>query len=107
MSYVNPIWLEGRRKYWTRHDAHLFAPPDLSRTKSYAARMVEQRQAEEEATRIAAEQEALHESLLWLRRELAEVKFELAFRGIFHKYRTDQPRVPKGDPDGGQWIRDA
>ena len=23
------------------------------------------------------------------------------------KYRPDQPRVPKGDPDGGQWTYDG
>ena len=27
MSYANPIWLEHRRKYWTRPDAYRFAAP--------------------------------------------------------------------------------
>jgi hypothetical protein len=107
MAYVDPIWLEGRRRYWQRHDAHRFRRPDGSEYKSHATRLIEQRQAEEEEARIAAEQEAMRETLLWLRRELAEVKFALAMRRIAHKYDPNQPRTPKGNPDGGQWTQDG
>ncbi len=107
MPYVNPIWLEGRRRYWQRHDAHRFRRPDGSEYKSYATRLIEQRQAEEEEARIAAEQEEMRETLSWLRRELAEVKFALAMRRIAHKYDPNQPRAPKGDPDGGQWTKEG
>lgn len=107
MAYVNPSWLEGRRRYWERHDAHRFRKPDGSEYRSYATRLIAQRQAEEEEARAAAEQEALRESLVWLRRELPEVKFELAFRRIFHKYRADQPCAPMGDPRGGQWTKEG
>jgi hypothetical protein len=106
MPYVNPIWLEGRRRYWQRHDAHRFRRPDGSEYKSYATRLIEQRQIEEEEARIAAEQEEMRETLSWLRRELAEVKFALAMRRIAHKYDPNQPRVPAGDSAGGQWTND-
>jgi hypothetical protein len=62
------------------------------------AKLAARREAE------AAEQEAMRETLLWLRRELAEVKFALAMRRIAHKYDPNQPRVPAGDPAGGQWT---
>lgn len=52
------------------------------------------------------------EALLRLRRELALVQFELSQRKAHHareltalKYRPDQPRVPPGNPTGGQWAR--
>ena len=38
----------------------------------------------------------LRHSLIWLRRAL-----------IQGKYRPDQPRVPAGNPDGGQWTIDG
>ena len=104
MSYVNPIWLEGRRKYWQRHDWQRYLTP---------AGLAERQRAEEEAKLVArrkaeaAEQEEMRETLLWLRRELAEVKFALAMRRIAHKYDPDQPRVPAGDPKGGQWTKEG
>ena len=33
MSYFHPIWLEGRRKYWTRPDAWRFAAPGTPEAK--------------------------------------------------------------------------
>lgn len=103
MSYVHPVWLEGQRQRWQRPDVHRFVKPEPIRRMSYAERLVEQRRTHEEEALAAAEHEALRESLLSLRRQLAEVKFELAFRRIFHKYDPHQPRVPMGSPDGGQW----
>jgi hypothetical protein len=35
---------------------------------------------------------------------LAEVKYELAWRRLVRKYSPDQPRVPAGNSDGGQWT---
>jgi hypothetical protein len=106
MSSNDPAWIEHQRRWlrpdwqrWMRHDAHLFAPPDPNAYRSYASRLVEQMREEEEQAAIEAE-------LLDARRQLAEIKFELAWRRICRKYREDQPRVPKGNPDGGQWTDD-
>ncbi|QDZ09628.1 hypothetical protein [Devosia ginsengisoli] len=35
-----------------------------------------------------------------------EIKFDLLLRALERRYRPDQPRAPKGTPDGGQWIDD-
>jgi len=49
----------------------------------------------------------LREASARVRIMLADVKFELALRALGRKYSENQPRSPKGNPDGGQWIRDA
>jgi len=33
MSYAHPIWLEGRRKYWTRPDGYRFFKPGTPEAK--------------------------------------------------------------------------
>lgn len=108
MSYVNPIWLEGRRRYWQRHDWQRFIRHDAHRFLTPAGIAEEKRAAEAQAaTRreaeaaAAVEHEAFYAEHLELRRQLADVKFELAFRRIFHKYRPDQPR-----DDRGRWVDD-
>ena len=35
-----------------------------------------------------------------------EIKFDLLLRALEQRYRPDQPRAPKGTPEGGQWIDD-
>ena len=69
---------------------------------------LEQRQAEEQAA-LAAEQDALCEDLAHLRWLVADLKFDLAWRRLCRKYgyNPEQPRVPAGNPDGGQWTRDG
>jgi hypothetical protein len=96
MSYFNPIWLEGQRQRWTRNDAHRFAPPVPP--KSFAARRLEQRQAEEEQAAAAAEQGAFEREVLALRRQLAELKFDLVWRWFWRKYNynPNQPRDEQG-----------
>jgi hypothetical protein len=111
MSYVNPIWLEGRRQYWRRHDAHRFIRHDAHRFFTPAGnekRRVSQAEEERRAQQVdAAEQAAFEQELLQVRRDLVDLKLELALRRLRYKYSDDQPRSPKGNPDGGQWTRDA
>jgi hypothetical protein len=112
MSTIHPTWIEHPRQRWlrpdwqrwVRHDAHRFAPPSVQ-TKSFAARRIEQRQAEEQAA-FDSELSAFQTEHLALRREVAEVKFELAWRWLCRKYgyNPNQPRVPRGNPDGGRWV---
>lgn len=33
-----------------------------------------------------------------------EIKLDLLVRALERRYRPDQPRAPKGTPEGGQWI---
>lgn len=35
-----------------------------------------------------------------------EIKLNLLVRALERRYRPDQPRAPKGTPEGGQWIDD-
>ena len=96
MSCVNPAWLEHQRRRWlrtncqlyVRHDANRFAPPSVQ-TKSFAARRIEQRQAEEQAA-LAAEQDALCEDLAHLRWLVADLKFDLAWRRLCASTATIQ-----------------
>src|ERR1044072_1531400 len=120
MSYMHPPALEARRKYWTRHDAYRFAPPgtpeakmpgwldpSMTRVRFKEAQEAEARRqaqvAQEEFERDLAELRASHERL---KVELAEIKYELAWRRLCRKYgyNPTQPRVPAGNPDGGQWT---
>jgi hypothetical protein len=141
MSYVHPAAAEHLRKRWTRPDAYRFAAPGTPEAKmpGYLHPWAAVARAEDEA-RWAAEDEALERDVLqrklWdLRRQLDEVKCELAarraaerreaeelriksdlaferFRRVLTRYieqqkagfDPNQPRVPAGNSDGGQWT---
>jgi hypothetical protein len=125
MSDINEAWREAQRRrclranwqLYVRADAYRFAPPGTPEAKmpgwlDPSATRVRLREAQEEArARAAAEQEALERDIEALREShqrvrimLADVKFELALRGLGRKYSENQPRVPAGNPDGGQWT---
>jgi hypothetical protein len=42
---------------------------------------------------------------LELKQLLDDIRLDL--RRLEHKYRANQPRVPAGNPDGGQWTREG
>src|SRR6185503_4163399 len=103
MSYANPIWPEGQRRYWLRHDWQRFIRHDAHRFLTPAGIAEEKRAAEAEtaagrnAAEIdAAELAALRADHARVRIELADVKFALVLRRIFHKYNPDQPRDERG-----------
>lgn len=59
------------------------------------------------ASTFADECADLSLSLLRLKVGLLELRRDLArrhMRGLAAKYRSDQPRVPAGNPEGGQWT---
>lgn len=62
-----------------------------------------------ERERLLAEQR--QRSLLTLRSDLASVRMQLALlklqRALRRKYDPNQPRVPAGNPDGGQWTSEG
>src|SRR5436190_1252999 len=109
MSYANPIWLEGRRKYWTRPDAHRFAPPGSPEAKMpgwldpWMTRVRAKEAAEDAArTRAAAEQEEFEREVLALRHDFAKLKLEYELRCFERKYSPDQPRDERG-----RWVEDG
>ncbi len=114
MSYANPIWLEGRRKYWTRPDGYRFFKPGCPEAKMpgwldpWATRVRMQEAAEDEARAQAeAAQEEFERELLELRLEVKKLKLEHELWCFEQKYSPDQPRVPAGSSQGGQFARRA
>jgi hypothetical protein len=107
MAYIHPLAVEHHRKRWTRPDAYRFAAPGTPEAKmpgylhpwAAVARAEEAKAAAEQAERDAFEREVLR-----LRWELKKLKLELELRRFQRKYSPDQPRVPAGNPDGGQWT---
>jgi hypothetical protein len=95
MSTVHPAFAEHQLQRWMRPDAHLFIKPKLPRWKTYAARLVEQRQLEEKQA-IAVELEALLDDLEHLRWLVRDLKIDLAIRRLRVKYSPDQPRDERG-----------
>ena len=54
--------------------------------------------------------DSLENARLALRRITEEMKLEVAAASLFEflkKYRPDQPRVPAGNPNGGEWMADG
>ena len=104
-------WLRHHRQRWLRHDAHLWIRPDAARffppgtdpavINSTLARKADAAQA----TAFEAEVAAGYRLLAVLREEVAELRAELKRRReLEEKYSPSQPRVPAGDPHGGQWT---
>jgi hypothetical protein len=107
MSYIHPAAVEHHRKRWMRPDAHRFARPGSPEAKppgylhpwAAVARAEEAKAAAEQAERDEFERE-----LLALRHELAKIRLDYELRRFQRKYSPDQPRVPAGNSDGGQWT---
>lgn len=119
MIDFDDIWVGAqRRRYtrenahlWIRHDAHRFMPPgaadahqELERAGLAAADVKSQRDLQ---SKFAAERS----ELLELKALAAGLKWHLALycfsRKALHPHHSlFQPRVPAGDPEGGQWTTD-
>jgi hypothetical protein len=100
-----------QRQRWTRHDAHLwirhdaarFLPPGTDPADVYPT-LRQQREAAEDAA-FTAKIAASRRFLAALRAEVDELKAALARRRLEEaKYSPSQPRVPAGNPRGGQWT---
>jgi hypothetical protein len=101
---MHPTW---RRHDWhrfIRHDAHRFLAPAGIAEEKRASEAVRSAQREADEAAVAAEQEEFERELLQVRRDLAALKFELALRRIFHKYRPRSAARAGGRPRG--WAMD-
>src|SRR5438128_901558 len=114
MAYFHPAAVEHRRKLYTRQDAWRLAPPGTPEAKmpgwlDPSATRVRLKEAQEEEARAqeAAEQEEYERALLELRWLVKSLRTDLLLRDLRHKYSPDQPRVPAGNSDGGQWTSGA
>src|ERR1051325_5185085 len=114
MAWMHPLAVEHRRKLYTRQDAWRLAPPGTPEGKmpgwlDPSATRVRLREAQEAEGRAVfegelAERRASHERV---KAELAEINYDLVMRRLIRKFRPDQPRVPAGSPQGGQWTSGA
>jgi hypothetical protein len=104
-----------QRQRWLRHDAHLWIRPDAARWVKPGtdpadiyptlARKPDAAKAAAFEAEIAAEVAAGYRLLAVLREEVAELRAELKRqRELEAKYSPSQPRVPAGNPRGGQWT---
>jgi hypothetical protein len=100
-----------QRERWLRHDAHLWIRNDAARwlkpgtdPADVYPTLARQREAAED-TAFAAKIAASRRVLAALRAEVDELKAALARRRLEEaKYSPTQPRVPAGNPRGGQWT---
>jgi hypothetical protein len=122
MSRINERWLEQRRSRWLRPDYERFLRPDRARYESPGAtqqnaapnsRWLPLAHVEREQKAFREDQLSLAElrrERLWLMRqklvllELYDLRLRLKAQLYNEKYSPNQPRVPKGNPDGGQWT---
>ncbi len=111
MTYFHPAWLEHQRQRYLRADAYRFAPPGTPEAKmpgwlDPSATRVRLKEAQEaKAPRQAeAAQEEFERELLELRLEVKKLKLDHELWLLEEKYSPNQPRVPAGNPEGGQWT---
>ena len=114
MTYFHPAWLEHQRKRYLRADAYRFAAPGTPEAEppgwldpSMTRVRFKEAQEEEARAQAAAEQDAFERKVLALRHDFAKLKLEYELRRFQQKYSPNQPRVPAGNPDGGEWTREG
>jgi hypothetical protein len=111
-DYQRRRWMRPNAHLYIRHDAYRFMPPgpplyvgrdvikyfepkgDADRSRQQVDRKFEEELAAERAELLHLKSEL---AALW-----AEIKFHRLLRAL-KAYNPDQPRVPAGNPDGGQW----
>jgi hypothetical protein len=123
MAYVHPAWVEHQRKRFTRCDAQRYWGPDVDRLvpKDVLKALGWQDPYEAKANSASASQhsiaddEAPETQRVETLREIAALRWELALlrfrtggtapRRALHPHHSQfQPRVPAGNPDGGEWT---
>jgi hypothetical protein len=115
MPHPDDSWLRHQRQRWLRHDAHLWIRPDAARWVKPGtdpadiyptlARKPDAAKTAAFEAELAAEVAKGYRLLAVLREEVASLRAELKRRRELEaKYSPSQPRVPAGNPRGGQWT---
>jgi hypothetical protein len=125
MNSINETWEAQQRSRWMRPDAGRYLRPDMERYFRpgawQATAFAQLAGATVERKEHVAEEERSVEDLRRERRWLARQKLELLqlydlhlrlkLKALNPSQRSDhylyQPRVPKGNPDGGEWTREG
>jgi hypothetical protein len=135
MAWIDPRAVERQRQRWMRHDAHRYMRPDAHRglrPDAYRWMSAEELQTfypeyyrslqpkprdrkfrAAPSVGLAAARDAADEQmrrelvsiLHWAQSEFANLHRELALRR--KAYNPNQPRMPVGNPDGGQWTSEG
>jgi len=100
MAWFHPAWLEHQRRRWTLPDQRRFNRPPQDPTQADTARN-RMDDAAIARTVSGSERLAIKLTLAGLNFELALLRRALRLKANFD---PDQPRVPAGNPDGGQWT---
>jgi hypothetical protein len=118
MPQQDEAWLRHQQQRWLRPDAYRWIRPDAARVlppnsnvvavhPGLAARRDQRLHDRRIAEAIAREQSVTAE----LRAELISIEAAIVLRRAARdredKYSPNQPRVPAGNPDGGQWTDGA
>jgi hypothetical protein len=129
MSDIHERWLAAQRRRWMRPNAERFTRPDAARfmrpdaeryMRPDADRFLQPWALERKRAPRPAENAGdglsdweFEAEVRWLRCELASLKVDLALQRFAagHSYKANfdpnQPRVPVGNPDGGQWASEG
>jgi hypothetical protein len=109
----HPAWVEYQRRRFMWPDAERYIQPDAARygrvrelSASVSSKQAETLPSNDESIFDRELREALNEHHN-LQRSLTELRLDILFRRNFFKYRPNQPRVPAGNSDGGQWTTDG
>jgi hypothetical protein len=96
-------WLRHDAHRWIRHDVKRFLAPGTDPADVYPA-LARQRDREDAA--FKAQIERGYRLIATLRKEVASIRADMARRRLAEqtKYSPTQPRVPAGNPRGGQWT---
>jgi hypothetical protein len=105
MFQDKPDWTEYQRRRWTRSNASLYLRPDprLYLQPNQKLYFKPQPYERKDHADPSAELEELHR----LKSELESLKAEIKFRRLLREskaYDPNQPRVPAGSREGGQWT---
>lgn len=115
-AFIN-AWAEHQRKRWMRPDAERYlrpdwssrkywvTPPDIGAAGTWSGKSVGPDFAEEDSF-SAGDLRPAQARLAHLRWLVADLKFDLALRRLARKanFNPNQPRVPAGSREGGQWT---
>jgi hypothetical protein len=98
MPVDHPAWIEHQRTRWTRHDAHRWFKP------TYEPKAKPAPKAAPAAGDLLEAVEEARRGQLRPKSMLIDLQIDLFRRSLARKYSADQPRVPAGSSDGGQWM---
>ncbi len=116
VEHQRQLWLRPDADRWVRPDAHHFMPPGAPRligkdaVRYFWPDAANGQRAQPAEIKRDLDLPALRASLLRIKGEVAALQAEIKFWRFLRDlkaYNLNQPRVPAGNPDGGQWTAEG